>query len=763
MNPEKLCYNCFQDKEADGLCPHCGYDNSEEHPFLALPKGTILNGRYMTGRVLGVGGFGITYLGYDLVLQIRVAIKEYMPSGMATRYKDGYTVTLTGHLEKEYNAGMERFLDEVRILAKLQNQPNIVSAQNYFKENGTAYFVMEYIEGMSLKQYLKDHGEKISCEEALSILLPIMEALCVVHSMSLIHRDISPDNIYLTASGESRLLDFGAARFSMGDNKSVSVILKHGYAPEEQYSSRGNQGPWTDVYGMGATIYRCVTGLLPPDSIERMHNDTLRKPSDMGVAIPAPMEAAVLKALSVKAEDRFPNMQAFIDAIGGQPAHAAAHAATRPMTEPTVALPQRPEELSSPSGRRAFYQALRQADPVTRRRLIIGGVVGVAALALLFSLPSLLGGKSRSYSGGGGGGSAIGSSEITLPQLPSGSDEEQAPDTPTSGATTPDTSTSGASTPDATASGGTTAAGNLACHELVGYGAQISLPADWVEDPDLYLYTSPDSLMSLSVDYYYYTSFAPCYTLDDIANHVEDAAALMADAMGLSPYEVASSGATTLNGMPAYQIDLSAISPNNTLVDVVLLFTQPQNGFGLYFVTGSCDGNTAGAYDTLLQYLNTFTVTGPVDTEYQLFTSSALDFRFVYPGNSIPQTPIVKPLTMNGAQLSIALLYPDAGDTTQFLELENITPVASTRDGAVTYYRSLYQSVGAQLEDPYQDVWGGVEWTIWEGTLNQQSIACGIAEMNGQVYLAALAATDAYWDTLADCMACAMSTMRPTP
>lgn len=760
MNPKKICYRCFQEKEA-GICPHCGYDDSEEHPFLALPRGTILNGRYMTGKVLGVGGFGITYLGYDLVLQIRVAIKEYMPSGMATRYKDGYTVTLTGRLEKEYNAGMERFLDEVRILAKLQNQPNIVSAQNYFKENGTAYFVMEYIEGMSLKEYLKDHGGKISCQEALSILLPIMEALCVVHSMNLIHRDISPDNIYLTNAGESRLLDFGAARFSMGDNKSVSVILKHGYAPEEQYSSRGNQGPWTDVYGMGATLYRCVTGILPPDSIERMHSDTLQKPSELGVDMPAPMEAAVLKALSVKAEDRFPNMQDFIDAIGGQPArpaghseaHAVGHTVARSAAEPATALPRRPEELSSFSGRRAFYQALRQADPVTRRRLIIGGVVGVAALALIFSLPGLLDGKSHSsYSGGGGGGSAIGSTEVTLPSLSSGSAGEQAPD---AAATEPgDTGTPGQTAP--------ATYDDLVTHELVGYGAQISLPGDWVEDPDIYMFTSPDSRISLGVDFYYYTSFAPCYTLNDIADHVEDAAALVADTMGLAPYEVASYTATTLNGAPAYQIDLSAISPNNTLVDVVLLFTQPQNGFGLYFVTGSCDANTAGAYDTLLQYLNTFTVTGPVDTEYKVFTDSSLDFRFVYSSDAIPQTPTVKPLTMNnGARLTIALLYPDAADTTQFLEVENITPMAATRDSGADYYYSLYQSVGAQLEEPYQDVWGGVEWTLWEGTLNEQSIACGIAEMDGQVYLAALAGEEEYWDVLADAMVSVMSTLRP--
>ena len=136
-----------------------------------------------------------------------------------------------------------------------------------------------------------------------------MEALVQVHALNLLHRDISPDNIYITSKGESRLLDFGAARFALGDGKSVSVILKHGYAPEEQYSSHGNQGPWTDVYAMGATLYRCITGQLPPDSVERIHGDTMKRPSELGFRIPANVENAIMKALAVKTEDRFPNME----------------------------------------------------------------------------------------------------------------------------------------------------------------------------------------------------------------------------------------------------------------------------------------------------------------------------------------------------------------------------------------------------------------------------------------------------------------------
>ena len=170
---------------------------------------------------------------------------------------------------------------------------------------------MEYIDGMSLKAYVASQGGKIPYDQALTILMPVMQALTQVHALNLTHRDISPDNISITSKGESKLLDFGAARFSIGDEKSVSVILKHGYAPEEQYSSKGNQGPWTDVYAMGATLYRCVTGELPPDSIMRVHNDTLKKPSELGVPLPPQVEQAIMKALAVKAEDRFSTMEAF--------------------------------------------------------------------------------------------------------------------------------------------------------------------------------------------------------------------------------------------------------------------------------------------------------------------------------------------------------------------------------------------------------------------------------------------------------------------
>ena len=335
FDPQHVCYGCFKEKEPGTVCPSCGFNENSERAYLAVPIGTILDGRYLIGKVLGVGGFGITYLGYDLTLDYKVAVKEYMPSGYATRADDKYTLTVTSSSQqKAYDEGLDKFLSEARTLAKFHDTTNIVSVQDFFKENNTAYFVMEYVDGESLKDYLDRNGGRISYADASKILIPIMRALSKVHEQGLIHRDISPDNISITSSGQPKLLDFGAARSAYGENKSVSVILKHGLAPIEQYSNHGNMGPWTDVYAMGATMYRSITGILPPESIERIHADSIRTPSSMGVVIPPYAEMALMKALAVNPESRFPNIEQFIAALNG-----AARVAPAPQIQVTQAAP----------------------------------------------------------------------------------------------------------------------------------------------------------------------------------------------------------------------------------------------------------------------------------------------------------------------------------------------------------------------------------------------------------------------------------------
>lgn len=319
---QHLCYNCFSQREnPEGPCPYCGFDlaeNTKKFP-VALRAGTVLNNRYIVGRVLGQGGFGITYLAYDTQLQTKVAVKEYMPNDIATRI-EGATVSVAMDTKKDdFTYGAERFQEEARTLAKFIGHPNIAGVSSYFDANDTSYFVMDYIEGISFKSYIGNAGGRVSVDEALNIMIPVLRALTAVHQEGFIHRDVTPDNIYISKDGNVKLLDFGSARYSIGDkSKSLDVILKVGYAPKEQYIRRGRQGPYTDVYSCAACLYAALTGVLPPESLERLDQDELVPVSQAGIEIPEWLDRAILKGLAVQPEDRFQSAAEFLDAIENQ-------------------------------------------------------------------------------------------------------------------------------------------------------------------------------------------------------------------------------------------------------------------------------------------------------------------------------------------------------------------------------------------------------------------------------------------------------------
>ena len=272
------CLGCMKMKENRPVCEHCGYNENVPNYPHQLPIGTVLQNRYTVGKVLGQGGFGITYIGWDNSLDTPVAVKEYYPASLVNR-DCHYTreVFCNGEgAEGLFAHNRERFLKEAKILAKLQNVPGIVRVQNLFGENNTAYIVMEYVEGIDLKHYIRLQNRVLTVQEAFAVLRPVMYALSKVHEAELVHRDISPDNIMIQKDGSAKLLDFGAAR-EVADaevNKelpqSTEAILKHGFAPMEQYQRRGTLGPWTDVYALCATLYYCLTGKVPADAPERI-------------------------------------------------------------------------------------------------------------------------------------------------------------------------------------------------------------------------------------------------------------------------------------------------------------------------------------------------------------------------------------------------------------------------------------------------------------------------------------------------------------
>ena len=239
----------------------------------ALQSDAMLQ-EYRIDSVLGAGGFGMTYLGWDTHLEKHVAIKEYLPTELAMRSADGTVVPLTSEREADYRWGLERFILEARTLARF-NHRHIVRVSRFFEANGTGYMVMDYERGAPLTQRLK-HEPPLD-EAALKRLVePLLDGLRAVHAAGFLHRDIKPDNIFVREGDDPVLIDFGAARQAVGGaTRNLTAVLTPGYAPMEQYASDGRQGPWTDLYAFGGVLFRAVTGASPPDAVSRLRGDAV--------------------------------------------------------------------------------------------------------------------------------------------------------------------------------------------------------------------------------------------------------------------------------------------------------------------------------------------------------------------------------------------------------------------------------------------------------------------------------------------------------
>ena len=349
-----------------------------EENLHCLRKGTRLIGRYTIEGVLGQGGFGITYLGMDELHEKPVAIKEFFPQGIVTRnieYQDTVTVTFVGEKDN-YEKGKERFLKEARTMAKFSKDKGIVKALDFFEINNTAYIVMEYLEGVTLKQYLREN-KRIDAEDLVELLVPLIESLDEIHSQGLIHRDISPDNIMVLPDGRIKLMDFGAARdYTEFGEKSLSIVLKPGYAPPEQYQTHGVQGPWTDIYALCATMYKCITGENPPDAIERVMDDHLKKISAFGIPVLPQIEEAIIKGMSVAANDRYQNVGDFCeDLYGGYEERSVSGAEENQSQVETESAEQSVEAKTDmlkdevPQGKYSTTEAVQESEKLISKEL----------------------------------------------------------------------------------------------------------------------------------------------------------------------------------------------------------------------------------------------------------------------------------------------------------------------------------------------------------------------------------------------------------
>lgn len=396
QNKYDKCPNCMQTLgQGEDVCPYCGFDVSgyEEKPNCLRPF-TVLQGKYMIGRVIGMGGFGITYIGWDLNLQTYIAIKEYFPESFAQRDTTTTTMVSTIDSKKEvYDKGLTRYVEEARNLSKFYQLQGIVSVKDFFYENGTGYIVMEYINGVDLKHYLKGMGGKLDEATVLALMKPVFESLYEVHKNGLVHRDISPDNIMVDNEGKIKLIDFGSVRGQSAEtDKTYTVILKHGYAPPEQYYAKGKQGPWTDIYSLCATMYKMLTGEIPPNGVERMEEDTYVDPSRRGISVSERTEAVLRKGLAVKAQDRYQDIGQLLTDLYGSGPIAAGNA--MPQANPYIASGN--NSMSASMQSMHLTPGQNNADSSNNKKKI-GLIAGITAavVALIIGLILILGGGKK--------------------------------------------------------------------------------------------------------------------------------------------------------------------------------------------------------------------------------------------------------------------------------------------------------------------------------------------------------------------------------
>ena len=378
------CPHCMRELTGHrgGACPFCGFNAQKSpQPAEAMPRNTILNGKYLVGDVLGRGGFGITYIGFDLSLESRVAIKEYYPSGAAMR-REGeselyWSSTYKFHSSRE--DAKNYFLKEARKMARVENIPSVVRVRETFLANETAYIVMDYVEGETLKARLRREGP-MTYTACYALLRPMMQDLCEIHRQGVIHRDISPDNIMIQGDGSVKLLDLGAAKDLNKHSDEVSVpVGKNGYSPMEQYLNNGRIGPWTDVYALCATIYYACYGKRVPQSLERLEQDTLRFDLPTREPIPPYVVGALRKGLAVRAADRTQSVDALLDQLEEEQTTIL-----RPARQPGAAAAPVPAAKPAKKPRPAPARSAAPARPAGKGKVIgIGAAAAVAVVSVL--------------------------------------------------------------------------------------------------------------------------------------------------------------------------------------------------------------------------------------------------------------------------------------------------------------------------------------------------------------------------------------------
>lgn len=302
QNTDRLCMGCMNDSGGEQICPICGYDKDTPQNSSFLPTRTWLKGRYYIGKVLDSNGEGVTYIGWDNESDTIVKVREYCPSGLCER-GDGCSVKITEGMEYTYNEGLLSFMELAKTLSGLKDVQALMNIYDVFEENGTAYYVVQTVSGITLREFLLRNGGTLKWEQARPLFMPLLNALATLHAAGIIHRGISPDTLIVGRDGVIRITDFCIADARTA-RSSMTAQLFPGFAAIEQYGFDGQQGQWTDVYGFAATLFRTLVGNPPPEATDRVTNDNMSIPGKVAQELPQYVLTALANALQILPEDR---------------------------------------------------------------------------------------------------------------------------------------------------------------------------------------------------------------------------------------------------------------------------------------------------------------------------------------------------------------------------------------------------------------------------------------------------------------------------
>ncbi len=381
MEPSvKLCMGCMNELDADGTCHHCSYTDDIPHLQSYLAPKTVLDNRYVIGKMLSYNGEGASYICYDMVGKCKCVCREYMPDTLCERESDGLTVRPNKDCLAKYKTFMSEFADMNKVLSRMRNLTHIATAKDMFVENGTTYVILEYVEGVSLKKFLQSNTGYLTWEQVKKLFVPLFTTLNIIHNSGIIHRGISPENIIVTNDGELKLTGFCISSIRTS-NTGLMPEFYSGYTAPEQYSSLQWQGTWTDVYAVAAVIYRILTGSMPLDANTRIHNDTMVEASRINPRIPRHISDAIAQAMAVRGEDRTKTITELVSGLFEQPSrmeHLKGSTQTIPIQHiPMEERKRRKEDLDD-------YEDEQSANKKQSSR--IATIVGLCVLAILLAI-----------------------------------------------------------------------------------------------------------------------------------------------------------------------------------------------------------------------------------------------------------------------------------------------------------------------------------------------------------------------------------------